>query len=114
MFNLENVNFASLLFDLLKSLLSTGIIALVTYLICKKYVKHIEFAKKMKKHGFDFFAENNQINFKNIFANAKKIKMLYVSAYGFFMDEKNIALIKKAAKNGVEMQFLISKKTQSL
>lgn len=110
MFNLENVNFANLLFDLLKSLLATGIVALVTYLISRRYFKHIDFAKKMKKNGFDLFAEDDQIDFKKIFTNAKKIRMLYVSAYGFFMDEEKIALVEKAAEKGVEMQFLISKK----
>lgn len=110
MFDLENVNFANLLFDLLTSLIATGLVALITYLFSRKYLKYINFAKKMKKNGFDFYAETDQIDFKKIFTSAKRIRMLYVSAYGFFMDNEKIALIEKAAKRGMEMQFLISQK----
>ncbi len=63
MFDLENVNFANLLFDLLTSLIATGLVALITYLFSRKYLKYINFAKKMKKNGFDFYAETDQIDF---------------------------------------------------
>ncbi len=110
MFDLSQVNFASLIYEIIKAILISGATALVTYLICKHYAKHISFAKKMKLYGFDHTVVVDQINYKKIFKKADTIKMMYVSAYRFFNDTEKIALIESAAQRGANMQFLFAKK----
>ena len=110
MFYWDHVNFAELLCDFLKILIVSAITAVVTYLICKHYAQHISFAKKMKEHGFEHTVVVDQINFKKIFKKADTIKMMYVSAYGFFEDLKMRRLVEEAAKRGAQIQFLFAKK----
>lgn len=52
MFDLSQVNFASLIYEIIKALIISGTTALITYLICKHYAKHIKFAKKNEKIWF--------------------------------------------------------------
>ncbi len=110
MFDLSQVNFALLIYEIIKAVLISGATALVTYLICKHYAKHISFAKKMKLYGFEHTVVIDQINYKKIFKKADTIKMMYVSAYRFFNDDEKIALIESAAQRGASMQFLFAKK----
>ncbi len=110
MFDLSQINFATLIYDIIKTIIITGTTALITYLICKHYAKYIRFAKKMKTYGFDHSVVVDQINFKKIFTKADTIKMMYVSAYGFFNDNEKIALIESAAQRGVNIKFLFAKK----
>lgn len=110
MFDLSQVNFASLIYEIIKALIITGTTALITYLICKHYAKYIKFAKQMKFYGFEHSVVIEQINYKKIFTKADTIKMMYVSAYGFFNDLEKIMLIENAAQRGAKMQFLFAKK----
>lgn len=64
----------------------------------------------MKKYGFEQDVVIKQIDYKRIFKKADTIKMMYVSAYGFFNDIEKIALIESAAQRGASMKFLFAKK----
>ena len=113
MFDISQVNFANIIYEVIRTILITGSTAVITYLICKHYYKYIDFAKRMGEYGFEHSVVIDQINYKKIFQKAKSIKMMYVSAYGFFTDPMNIRFIEYAAQKGTKMMFLFAKKHTS-
>lgn len=94
---------------LIVALITSGIAILFT----KKYFKQISFANKMKKYGFSTTVTTNDISsreYKMIFEKADRIRIMYVSANGFFKNPERIRQIEHALERGAKVQVLLARK----
>ena len=94
---------------LIVALITSGIAILFT----KKYFKQILFANKMKKYGFSTSVTTNDISsreYKMMFEKASSIRIMYVSANGFFKNPQHIRQIEQALARGTNIKILLARK----
>lgn len=107
-----NDDLKSLLLEVAASLIVATITAIVAMVFTKKYFPMLSFASEMKKHGFQSVSLKrlNNRELRDIFNNAKRIRIMYVSGVGFFTNGFIQNLVANSQNKNIKIQFLCSKK----
>ena len=67
----------------------------------------------MKKYGFSTSVTTHDISsreYKKIFEKADSVRIMYVSANGFFQNRERIRQIRQALQRGAEIKILLARK----
>lgn len=101
-----------LLLEVAASLIVAAITAAVAMAFTKKYFPMLGFANEMKKHGFQSVSLKrlNNRELRDIFNNAARVRIMYVSGIGFFINGFIQNLIVNSQIKDVKIQFLCSEK----
>ena len=100
-------------FDLIANILSAILVAFVTWVFLEGNLERLTIASKLKKHGVKSiqFTVPSMRDRKRAFAKAARIRIIYTSGKGFFLENKtNQKLIEKANKRGAVIQILLASK----
>lgn len=98
-------------FDLIANILSAILVAFVTWVFLEGNLERLTIASKLKKHGVKSiqFTVPSMRDRKRAFAKAARIRIMYASGKGFFLENKtNQKLIEKANNRGAVIQILLA------
>ena len=101
------------IFNLFSGILSAILVAVVTWIFLEGNLNRLTVASKLRKHGVSSiqFTVPSMRDRKKVFNKAARIRIIYTSGKGFFLENKtNQKLIEKANKRGATIQILLASK----